>query len=167
MPRPSAAVASVLPPDTEADVFGLDGSLEFVYEPPKEFAGYDLSSPVPHIPRWLADIRRYFPTDVVALIQKDAVERKGLKQLIFAPETLPQLARNVDLLATIVSLRDIIPEETHETARAVVREIAEEIRKKLESRARSAVFGALNRSQRSALPGLPETSTGSGRYRGT
>jgi hypothetical protein len=146
------AVGGVLPPEPEADVFGLDGSLEFVYEPSKEFAGYDLSAPIPHIPRWLADIRRYFPNDVVALIQKDAVERKGLKQLIFAPETLPQLERNVDLLAAIVSLKDMIPEETRDTARMVVREIAEEIRRKLETRIRTAVFGALNRNQHSAAP---------------
>jgi hypothetical protein len=150
---PSAtALAGVLPPEPEADVFGLDGSLEFVYEPSKEFAGYDLSGPIPHIPRWLADVRRYFPNDVVALIQKDAVERKGLKQLIFDPETLPKLEKNVDLLATIVSLSQLIPEEVRDTARLVVREIAEEIRKKLEPRIRTAVFGALNRNRHSAIP---------------
>jgi hypothetical protein len=149
----SAAAMALVPPDPETDVFGLDGTLDFVYgEVSKEFAGYDLGAATPHIPRWLADIRRYFPNDVVAVIQKDAVERRGLRQLILEPETLPNLERNVDLLATIVGLQSLIPEETRDTARIVVREIAEEIRRQLESQIRTAVFGALNRKRHAALP---------------
>ncbi len=145
--------AQILPPDPEADVFGLDGALEFVYGGMnKQYAGYDLTGPIPHIPRWLADIRRYFPNDVVSVIQKDAVERKGLKEVLFQKETLPKLEKNVDLLATIISLQQAIPDETRETARMVVREIAEELRKKLEPQIRTAVFGALNRNRHSAMP---------------
>ena len=32
--------------------------------------------------RWLGDIRRYFPTPVVQLMQRDALERLGLAQLL-------------------------------------------------------------------------------------
>ena len=39
--------------------------------------------------RWLAALREFFRHDVVALVQKDAIERKGLTQLLFEPETLP------------------------------------------------------------------------------
>ena len=149
----AGTVAATAPARPEADVFGLDGSLEFVYgDSPRSSRATTSAPAMPHIPRWLADIRRYFPNDVVAVIQKDAVERRGLKQLIFEPETLPQLERNVDLLATIVALQEMIPDETRDTARIVVREIAEEIRKKLEPRIRTAVFGALNRNRHSAMP---------------
>jgi hypothetical protein len=145
--------AHLLPPDPEADVFNLDGTLDFLYgERPDGRGGFDLSGAIPHIPRWLADIRRYFPNDVVALIQRDAVERRGLRQLVLEKETLPKLERNVDLLATLVALQAMIPDETRETARQVVREIAEEVRKKLEPRIRTAVLGALNRNRHSALP---------------
>src|SRR4051812_9145110 len=33
---------------------------------------------LPRVARWLHEIRRFFPTDVVALLQKDAIERRGL-----------------------------------------------------------------------------------------
>lgn len=146
----AAILGQLLPADPESDVFDLDGSLDFIYgEGPK---GHDLSAAMPHIPRWLADIRRYFPKDVVAVIQKDAMERRGLKQLIFEKDMLPKLERNVDLLATIVALQQSLPDETRETAREVVREIAEEIRKKLEPQIRTAVFGALNRNRHSVMP---------------
>src|SRR5438105_2282993 len=36
----------------------------------------------PRVARWLGEIRRLFPTDIVALVQKDAIERRGLKQLL-------------------------------------------------------------------------------------
>lgn len=137
--------------DPETDVFGVDGSLEFVYGESSGGPGWDLSHALPNIPRWLADVRRYFPSDVVAVIQKDAIERRGLKQLIFEKDMLPKLERNVDLLATIVALQQMIPDETRETARQVVREIAKEIMKKLESKIRTAVLGALNRNQHTPL----------------
>src|SRR3954466_5905781 len=34
----------------------------------------------PRVARWLGDIREFFPSSVVQVIQKDAFERLGLKQ---------------------------------------------------------------------------------------
>jgi hypothetical protein len=133
-------------PDTDA--FGLDGALEMIYQ--ERGAGLEGSNV--NIPRWLGDIRRYFPQDVAAMIQKDAIERQGLNQLLFEPETLPLLEKNVDLVATIISLQNMIPEQTKETARQVVREIADQIKKKLENEIRQAVFGAISKNNHSPLP---------------
>ncbi len=133
-------------PDT--DVFGVDGALELTYRERQ----FSMEGSRPNIPRWLGDIRRYFPQDVVAMLQKDAIERQGLKELLFEPETLPLMEKNVDLLATLLSLKNMIPEEVKETARQVVREIADEIKKKLENEIRQAVFGALSHNNHSPLP---------------
>ncbi|HLV97722.1 MAG TPA: VWA domain-containing protein [Ktedonobacterales bacterium] len=133
---------------SEEDVFGIDGALEMIYQ--ERSAG--LGAGNVNIPRWLGDIRRYFPQDVTAMIQKDAIERQGLKELLFEPETLPLLEKNVDLVATIISLQNMIPEQTKETARQVVREIADQIKKKLENEIRQAVFGAISRNTHSPLP---------------
>jgi hypothetical protein len=132
----------------EDDIFGIDGSLEMIYG--ERGAGLEGSNV--NIPRWLGDVRRYFPQDVVAMVQKDAIERKGLKELLFEPETLPMLEKNVDLVATIISLQNMIPEQTKETARQVVREIADQIKKKLENEIRRAVVGAISRNTHSPLP---------------
>ncbi len=140
-----SGLASAMP---ETDAFGMDGALEMIYQ--ERSAGLESSNV--NIPRWLGDIRRYFPQDVVAMIQKDAIERQGLNQLLFEPETLPLLEKNVDLVATIISLQSMIPEQTKETARQVVREIAEQIKKKLENEIRQAVFGAISRNNHSPLP---------------
>ncbi|MCX4246533.1 VWA domain-containing protein [Paraliomyxa miuraensis] len=106
----------------------------------------------PHIPTWLANLREFFSQEVVALVQKDAIERKDMKALLFEPETLALLDRNVELVATLVSARGMVPSKAKDIARQIVREVVEELRRKLESEIRTAVFGALRRGTQSPLP---------------
>ena len=113
--------------------------------------GADLSASRPYIPTWLANLREFFKDDVVALVQKDAIERKGLTELLFEPETLPLLDKNVELVTTLISARGLIPDKAKEIARQIVREVVEELRKKLTSRVRSAVLGAIRKDRTSPL----------------
>lgn len=128
----------------------IDGALAFVYE--ERAAGSGGSRP--YLPDWLASLRDFFRRDVVALVQKDAIQKKGLTQLLFEPETLPFLEKNVDLVATLMSAREMIPDQARDMARQIVREVVDELRKKLESSVRTAVYGALRRDQHSPLPVL-------------
>ncbi|HEY3789953.1 MAG TPA: VWA domain-containing protein, partial [Urbifossiella sp.] len=111
-----------------------------------------LGGSAPRLAKWLGDIRTYFKEDVVSVIQTDAIERKGLKQLLFEPETLKSVQPNIALVGTLMSLSGRIPERTKETARMVVNAVVEEVKKKLEQRLRQAVLGALNRKEHSPLP---------------
>lgn len=106
----------------------------------------------PKLAKWLADIRTFFPEDVVSVIQSDAIERKGLKQLLFEPEILKSVQPNIELVATLMSLKGKIPEKTKDTARQLVRTVVEEINQRLENDLRKAVTGALNRRKHSPMP---------------
>src|SRR5262249_36314699 len=103
-----------------------------------------LGPSAPNLAKWLGDIRNYFKEDVVTVIQNDAIERKGLKQLLFEPETLKNVEPTPQLVGTLMSLKGRIPERTKETARIVVRAVVEKIKHLLEQRIRQAVMGALN-----------------------
>ncbi|MFS8065816.1 MAG: hypothetical protein ACMG6S_05520, partial [Byssovorax sp.] len=85
----------------------LDEALSFVYEEKSA----SLARSRPYIPKWLASLREFFRHDVVALVQKDAIEKKGLTQLLFEPETLPFLEKNVELVATLISAKGLIPDQ--------------------------------------------------------
>ncbi len=113
-------------------------------------AGLGPSSP--KLAKWLADIRTYFTEDVVSVMQSDAIERKGLKQLLFEPEILKNVQPDLEMVATLMSLRGKIPEKTKETARQLVRTVVEEINKRLENDLRKAVAGALNKRKHSPIP---------------
>ena len=58
----------------------------------------------PQISQWLGDVRSLFDKDLVKIIQSDAMERCGLKQLIFEPELLENLEPDVNMAATILLL---------------------------------------------------------------
>ncbi|WP_447005075.1 VWA domain-containing protein [Saccharothrix isguenensis] len=120
----------------------------------KRSAGLGGSSPVLH--RWLGDVRTYFPSSVVQVMQRDAVERLGLRQLLLEPELLSSVEPDVSLVGTLVSLSRAIPERTRETARAVVRKVVEDIERKLADRLLAAVHGAIDRSRRTSRPRLSD-----------
>ena len=128
--------------DTAVDE-DLDEALEFVY-------GRQKSASL-HIPEWLSRVRGFFRQEVVALVQKDAMERKGLTRLLFEPETLPSLEKNVDLVATLLSMKGLVPDEAKETARQIVREVVEDLKKQLETETRTAIHGAIRRNAHSPL----------------
>jgi hypothetical protein len=138
----------------DAEAAALDQALEQVYSTsPTRQAG--LGSSAPRLAKWLGDIRGYFTQDVVAIIQRDAIERKGLRQLLFEPETLRQVTPNVELVGTLMALKNLIPERTKETARAVVRSVVEDIQRRLSGGIAQAVRGALDRSRHSPVRSLP------------
>lgn len=141
----------------DSDSLCMDDALAEIYggedtgnSPGGRSAGSGMSSP--HLNKWLGDIRTYFQEDVVAVIQQDAIERKGLEQLLFEPETLKNVQPNLSLVGTLLTLSNRIPDKTKETAREVVRKVVEEIKKHMENELRQAVTGALNRKAHSPIP---------------
>lgn len=134
----------------------MDEALAAIYDQTEgEQAGQrsaGLGGSSPRLAKWLGDIRNYFKEDVVTVIQQDAIERRGLKQLLFEPEMLKNVQPNIQLVGTLLSLSGRIPERTKETARLVVAAVVEEIKKRLEQKIRQAVLGALNRKEHSPLP---------------
>ncbi|WP_068617900.1 VWA domain-containing protein [Paenibacillus tuaregi] len=113
-----------------------------------------LGKSAPRLSKWLGDVRQCFPEDVVSIIQNDAMERKGWKQLLFEPEVLAQVKPDIQLVGTLLSLKGKIPEKTKDTARMLVASVVEELVKRLEHDIRRAVTGALNRRQHSPLPSV-------------
>ena len=138
----------------------MDGALSAIYGGPGEGfgggpgssggAGKGPSSPV--ISKWLGDLRSLFDPEMVAVVQNDAIERKGLKQLLLEPELLEGLEPDLNLASTLLMLKDQIPKKSKESARKFIRRIVEEINRMLENDVRRAVTAALNRRAHSPLP---------------
>jgi hypothetical protein len=127
----------------------LDEALGFAYDPADRHGGSHGS--VPYLPQWLGLLRELFPQEVVALVQKDAIERKHLTELLFEPETLPLLDKNVDLVATLLGAQELVPDRAKDIARGIVREVVEDLRRSLESEVRTALLGAVRRNTQSPL----------------
>jgi Mg-chelatase subunit ChlD len=111
-----------------------------------------LQGSAPSVARWLGDIREYFPASVVQVMQKDAMERLGLQQMLLEPEMLRSVQPDVHLVATLLSLNRLMPSKTKDTARQVVRTVVEQLERKLANPLRQAVSGSLNRAARNNRP---------------
>jgi Mg-chelatase subunit ChlD len=107
---------------------------------------------IPNVSRWLGDIRKYFPSSVVQVMQQDAIDKVGLRSLLNEPEILESIQPDVHLVANLISLKSIIPGKTKETARLVVRKVVDDLMARLRNPTQQAVMGALNRSQRNRRP---------------
>ncbi|MFZ1115252.1 MAG: hypothetical protein WAN44_05435, partial [Propionibacteriaceae bacterium] len=104
-----------------------------------------LGSSAPRVARWLGDIRTYFPTSVVQVMQRDAIERLHLTSMLLEPELLDSIQPDVHLASSLVSLSHVMPESTKRTARVVVGQVVAEIERRIANKTRAAVTGAVRR----------------------
>jgi len=137
----------------DGDDLQMDKVLQALYDSERS-AG--LGSSCPNVNRWLGDIRKYFPTSVVRVMQKDALERLHLTQMLLEPESLEAIDADVNLVGTLISLQNVIPEKTKETARGVVRKVVDELQRKLANPMSEAVRGAIDRATRNYRPRASE-----------
>lgn len=132
---------------------GMDKALAALYEGERS-AGLGRSSP--NVARWLGDIRTYFPSQAVRVMQQDALQRLHLTQMLLEPELLDQVEPDVHLVASLLALSKVIPEQTKDTARQVVRRLVDELERKLGGHLLQAVRGSLNRASRTSRPRASE-----------
>src|SRR5258705_11862312 len=100
---------------------GMDAALEALYgsgsnagggggrggSGQRRSAGLGASSP--NVARWLGDIRSYFPSSAVKVMQQDALPRLNLTQILLEPELLAGVEPDVHLVANLLALSKGIP----------------------------------------------------------
>jgi uncharacterized protein with von Willebrand factor type A (vWA) domain len=135
----------------EGDDLARDRAMQALYERSDDRRG-GLGASSPGVARWLGDIRTYFPTSVVQVMQKDAIDRLGLQRLLLEPELLSSVEPDINLVGTLMSLGGVLPARSRDTARQVIRRVADQLMRRLEAPMRQAVAGALARHIRNRRP---------------
>ncbi|OQP58406.1 VWA domain-containing protein [Niastella populi] len=127
----------------------MDKTLEALYDSNRQ-GGLGPSSP--NVARWLGDIRTFFPSSIVQVMQQDALNRLNLTQMLFEKEMLENVEPDIHLVATLMTLSKVIPDKTKDTARLVVRKVVDELIRKLAQPTQQAIIGSVNRSTRNRRP---------------
>jgi len=144
----------------EADGIGLalsgrtlamDRAMAALYDGPGE-RGAGLGASAPNAARWLGDIREYFPSSVVRVMQKDAIDRLGMHRLLLEPEMMSALEPDLNLVTTLMALSGVIPQRAKATARQIVQRVVQDLQRRLAAPMRQAVIGSLKRSTRNRRP---------------
>jgi Mg-chelatase subunit ChlD len=138
--------AESLPVLTGGDV-EMDKALAALYDRKGGLGGS-----APKVARWLGDIRKYFPSTVVQVMQQDAIERLNLKMLLLEPEMMDSVVPDLSLATTLITLGQAIPDESKSSARALVRKVVEDIERRIADGTRATLRGALSRNARTNRP---------------
>lgn len=103
------------------------------------------------IPAWLHEVRQLFPRETVEVVERDALVRLGLRELVEDPALLAALEPSEDLLRALLAFRDELPPAVLPEARRLIRRILARIAARL----RRVLEPAL-RGRRSASRGRVE-----------
>lgn len=130
----------------------IDEALSLLYDADPLFRRGGLGASAPRVARWLGDVRRLFPSGVVSVMQRDAIDRLGLEQLLLEPEMLDAVQADVHLASHLIALAAALPDAAREQARILVRRVVDEIMRRVKLPTTQAVHGALRRSIRKLRP---------------
>lgn len=108
------------------------------------------------IRKWLDAIRLKFPSEIVQIMQEDALLRQNIQEMLLEPELLEKIEPSMELIASILQLQLLMPETSKSATRSLVQKLVREIEKKLKSKLQFAIQQAVRLHSK---PGNPNHST--------
>jgi hypothetical protein len=106
----------------------MDRALDYLYG--REYAGRGVrgdrhggsQASVLAVPDWLQDVRELFPRETVEIIERHALERYGMTELVTDEETLRKMEPSYELLKAVLSFRHLMAPKVLEVARQLVKQ---------------------------------------------
>ena len=129
--------------ELEGEDITIDKAVGALYQP--DLYG-ELQGAQPNVQKWLSDINTYFPSDQVVVMQKDALEKLNLLQLLKEKELIDSLVPDINLAANIVSMKHLIPDDAKSAARLIIEKIAQKFSEDIGFKLIEKTRGAINRS---------------------
>jgi Mg-chelatase subunit ChlD len=103
------------------------------------------------VPDWINKVHELFPKRTIERLEKDALERYKLEEMVTNPDLLSRAAPSPTLLKAVLRTKHLMNQEVLAIARQLVRKAVEELMEKLAREVRSPFTGALDRNRRSLL----------------
>lgn len=134
----------------------MDSALDFLYG---REAGEDVKrdpqggggASAPAVARWLREVRSLFPRETAEILQRHALDRYQLTELLADREVLERMEPNEALLETVLSLKHMMKGPVLDTARRIVKKVVAQLTEKMRSDVQRSALGKLDRSRRSRL----------------
>ena len=143
-----------------AQMRSMDDVLDFLYSreygedegvrSPEELQGGSGDSRLT-ISEWINEVHRLFPKETVEIMEKQALERYGLTELLTDETVLEKLEPNQELLKMILQLKGMMRPKVLKAAREIVRKVVEELKKKFEQDIRQSVMGRIDKNEEGVI----------------
>jgi len=134
----------------------LDRVLEFLYG--REYQGRGVRAGGPRegtldpsvltVPDWLREVRELFPSETAEVVERHALDRYGMTELVTDPEVLEKLEPSYELLKAVLAFKGAMQGPVLDAARALVRKVVEQLQRKLDLEVRRTLWGRLSRQHR-------------------
>ncbi len=116
---------------------------------PKDRRGGSGPGHAMNVPRWIDEVAQLFPRQAKEVMERELVNRKGLRELMEKPEILERIEPNQELVKTLLTHRDLMNEKTRALAKKIIAKVVEELKKKLKLQIEPAITGAIRRDKHS------------------
>lgn len=103
------------------------------------------------VPRWLSEVRKLFPQSAIEIIERDALGRYRMVDVLKDAKALSRVEPDVDLAAQLLAFRGRLKGELLEQARRLIERVVAELRRELENDIRRAFSGRIDRFRRGRL----------------
>ncbi len=103
------------------------------------------------VPEWINQIHELFPKRTIERLEKDALERYQIDEMVTNPEVLARAQPNQTLLKAVLRTKHLMNQDVLKAAQHLVRQVVEELMEKLAEEVRSAFQGSIDRRHRSFL----------------
>lgn len=103
------------------------------------------------VPEWINQVHELFPKRTIERIEKDALERYQLQEMVTNPEVLERAEPSQTLLKAVLHTKHLMNEKVLGLARVLVRRVIEQLLEKLSRPVQQPFLGAMDRRRRSHL----------------
>ena len=138
----------------------MDDALDFLYS---REAGPDVRDDIPRerqggsgasqltVARWLSEVRQLFPQETAEVLQRHALDRYHLTELLTDREVLEKMEPNQALLETVLSLKHSMKGPVLDAARRIVQRVVAQLMERMRSEVQRSSLGKLDRSRSSRV----------------
>ena len=128
-----------------------DAALEWLYQRDPDLdrrdirRGADLSPSVLTTLDWLDDIHQLFPKQTIERLERDAIERYEIHDVVTDPGVLERIEPNATLLKAVLRTKHLMNPDVLRLARRIVEEVVRQLMEKMATEIRQAFSGARSR----------------------
>lgn len=103
------------------------------------------------VPDWISEIQKLFPKETIERLERDAVLKYRIEEVVTSPEVLQRVEPSTALLEAVLRTKHLMNPEVLALARQLVEKVVRQLLEKLAREVRPAFSGTVDRRRRSPL----------------
>ena len=100
---------------------------------------------------WITKVRTLFPKQTADVLERQALERFNMTELLTDKKVLEEMKPDIELLKTIIQLKHLMNGEVLQAAVKIAKQVADDIKQKLDMTIKRSLTGRLDKNTSSVM----------------